>query len=106
VATRWKKRGTAIAAFAWVAVCAYLSLAWPTLAALLDTLGSPSSVVRWLVALPRIAFLTIGLLAVLGLALKDRWLRAPLALLVDALVAAPPLAAIAFLFYPLLVPAE
>ena len=46
---------------------------------------------------PSSAFLAIGLLAAIGLALKDRWLRAPLALVIDALVAAPALAAIALL---------
>jgi hypothetical protein len=102
VATRWKKPGTAIAAIAWVAVCAYLYLAWPSLAALLETFRSPSPAVRWLIALPRGAFLALGLLAVLGLALKDRWLRAPLALAVDAVVAAPAFAVIAFLLEPFL----
>jgi hypothetical protein len=106
VATRWKKPGTAIAAIAWIAVCAYLYLAWPSLAALLETIRSTSPAVRWLIALPRVAFLAFGLLAVLGLALKDRWLRARFALAVDAVVAAPALAAIAFLIEPFLVPVE
>jgi hypothetical protein len=106
VATRWKKPGTAVAAIAWIAFCAYLFLAWPSLAALLETLRSTSSGVRWLIALPRVAFLALGLLAVLGLALKDRWLRAPFALAVDAVVAAPALAAITLLRYPFFVPLE
>jgi hypothetical protein len=106
VATRWKKPGTAIAAIAWIAVCAYLYLAWPSLAALLETLRSTSSGVRWLIALPRVAFLALGLLAVLGLALKDRWLRGPFALAVDAVVAAPAFIAIAVLLHPFLVPVQ
>ena len=106
MATRWKTHGTAIAAIAWVAVCAYLYLAWPTLAATLETLRSPSTIVRWLIALPRAAFPTFGLLAVLGLALKDRWLLPPFALVVDALVAAPALAALALLLEPFFVSVE
>ena len=106
MATKWKKRSTAIAAIAWVAICSYLHLAWPSLTALLVTLGSPSSIVWWLIRVPRVAFLTIGLLAVFGLVLKDRWLLAPLALAVDAVVAAPALAAIAVLLEPFLVPVE
>jgi hypothetical protein len=102
VTTNWKKTGTAAAAATWVAVCAYLYLAWPSLAALIESLRPSSSGGRWLIALPRVAFLALGLLAVLGLALKDRWLRAPLALVVDAVVAAPAVAAIALLLEPFL----
>jgi hypothetical protein len=94
--------GTALAAAAWIAVCAYLYFAWPSLAALLETLGPPSAGVRWLIAVPRIAFPAVGGVAVLGLALKDRWLRTPLALVVDAVVAAPALAALALLLEPFL----
>jgi hypothetical protein len=91
---------TAISAAAWVAVCSYLYLAWPSLAALLETLRSPSTVVLWLIALPPAAFLGLGLLAVLGLALRDRWLRPPFALAVDAVIAAPAFAMLAFLLQP------
>ena len=106
MATRWKLPGTAVATVAWFALCAYLHLAWPSLVALLDTLRPSSPIVRGLVALPRATFPAVGLLAGLGLALKDRWLRAPLALAVDAVVAAPALAAIAFLIEPFLVSVE
>ncbi|MGH7338279.1 MAG: hypothetical protein ACREI7_11910, partial [Myxococcota bacterium] len=87
--TRWKKPGTAIAAAAWVAVCAYLYLAWPSLAALLETLVPPGG--EPLVRIPRAAFPVLALIAVFGLVLKDRWFRAPLALVVDAVVGAPAL---------------
>ena len=104
--TSWKIRGTAVAAAAWLSVCAYLYLAWPSLAALLETLRSPSPIVRCFIALPRAAFPTFGLLAVLGLAVKDRWLREPLALAVDAVVAAPAFALLVLLLEPFLVPVE
>jgi len=104
--TRWKRPGTAIAAAAWATVCAYLYFAWPSLTALLETLDSVPPLARWLIRAPRIALLALGLLAVIGLNLKDRFMRSPTALLVDALVAAPPLTAIAFLVYPFLVPLE
>jgi hypothetical protein len=106
VATRWKKPGTAVSATAWVAVCAYLYLAWPSLAALLELLGSATVGAPWLIRVPRVAFLALALLAVLGLVLKDRWLRPRFALVVDAVVAAPALAAIALLVEPFLVPVE
>ena len=48
----------------------------------------------------------LGLLAVAGLVLKDRCLRSPAALVVDAVVAAPALAAIALLLEPFLIPVE
>jgi hypothetical protein len=104
VATRWKKPGTAIAAAAWVAVCIYLYFAWPSLAALLGTVVPPGGAPP--VRGPRLAFPTLGLLAVFGLIAKDRCLRTQVALLVDAVVAAPALAAIAFLVHPIFVPAQ
>ena len=102
--TRWKRHGTAIAAIAWATVCAYLYFSWPSLTALLETLDSVPAIVRWLVCVPRFAFLTLGLLAVVGSILKDRCLRSSTAILVDALMAAPPLTAIAFFVYPFLIP--
>ena len=102
--TRWKKPGTAITGAAWVVVCAYLYFAWPSLAALLETLAPPGAGPA--LDVPRAAFPAIAVVATLGLALKDRWLRAPFALAVDAVVAAPALAAIAFLIEPFLVPVE
>ena len=59
-----------------------------------------------LIQLPRVAFLALGLLAVFGLALKDRWLRAPLALVVDAVVGAPAFAVLALLLHPFFVPVD
>jgi hypothetical protein len=106
VTTRWKRPGTAIAATAWVAICAYLYLAWPSLTALLETLGSPPAGLAWLVHLPRVAFATMGPLAVLGLVIKDRWLRAPLALAIDAVVGAPAFAMLALLLQPFFVSAD
>ncbi len=106
VISKWKKPGTAIAAIAWIAVCAYLYVAWPSLTALLQTLDPPSAGVRWLIHLPRVAFLALGLLAVLGLTLKDRWLRAPLALVIDAVIGAPAFLVIGLLLHPFLVPIE
>ena len=106
MATRWKKPGTAVAATAWAGVCAYLFCAWPSLVAVLEVLGSAVAEAQWLIRVPRAAFLAIGLITVLGLALKDRWLRAPTALAVDTLVATPALAAIALLLEPFLAPAE
>jgi hypothetical protein len=97
---------TAIAAGAWISVCAYLYFAWPSLAALLEVLGSLPPSVRWLSRLPRAAFIAVALFAMLVLAVKDRWLRGPLALVVDAAIAAPALAAIALLLEPFLVPVE
>ncbi len=102
--TNWKKPGTAIAATAWVAVCAYLYFAWPSLAALLEILALPG--VEPFTLLPRAAFIVVGLLAMLGLILKDRCLRAPLALVVDAVIGAPALLVIAFLLHPFMVPIE
>jgi len=96
--------GTAIAAGTWVAVCAYLYFAWPSLAALLELLGSTAAEGQGLVRVPRAAFPAIALIAILGLALKDHWLRASHALLVDTLAAAPPFAAIGFFLYPFFVP--
>lgn len=103
---RWKKPGTAVAALAWVAVCAYLYRAWPSLVALLELLGSTAASASWLIPVPRVAFPALALLAVLGLSLKDRWLRPPIALVVDAVVAAPALAAIALLLATFLFPVE
>ena len=85
---------TAVAACAWLAVCFYLYAWWPGLAAALD------------VHLPRTAFLAVGLAAPVGLRLKDCCVRPTTAVLVDVLVAAPPLAAIALFFYLFLVPVE
>jgi hypothetical protein len=85
---------TAISASAWVLVTAYLFDAWPGLAAALD------------VHLPRTAVLALGAAALVGLRVKDRWLRARTALLLDALVAAPPLTAIAFFLLPFVLPVE
>ena len=104
--TTWKARATALSAIAWIAVSAYLYLAWPSLAALLEVLCPATPLVRGVIAAPRIAFPVFALVAVLGLALKDRWLRAPAALAVDALVAAPAFAAIAFLVEPFLIPVD
>ena len=98
--------GSAIATGTWVAVCAYLYFAWPSLAALLDVLGSTAAEDQWSARVPRVAFPAIALLAALGLVFKDRWLRAPLALAVDALLAAPALVAIALLLEPFLVRVE
>jgi len=104
--TRCKRPSTAIAATAWAAVCVYLAFAWPSLAALLETLGMVPPRLRWLVRVPSVAFPALGLLAVIGLNLKDRFLRSSTAIIVDALFAAPPLTAIAFFAYPFLVPLE
>jgi cytochrome bd-type quinol oxidase subunit 2 len=101
-----KKPGTAIAATAWLVVSAYLYLVLPSLAALVDTLDSVPSAVDRLIQLPRVAFLALGLLAVFGLTLKDRWLRAPLALAIDAVIGAPAFLVIVLLLYPFVVPAE
>jgi len=95
--------GTVISAAAWAVVCGYLYFAWPSLAALIEALPVET---HGLTRIPASAFLAIGLFTVLGLSLKDRWLRAPLALVVDAVVAAPALAAIALLLEPFLAPAE
>ena len=73
----------------------------PSLAALVDTLDSVPAAVDRLIHLPRVAFLALGLLAVLGLTLKDRWLRAPLALAIDAVIGAPAFAVIALLAPPI-----
>jgi hypothetical protein len=73
VTTNWKRPGTALAAAAWIAVCAYLYLAWPSLAALLETLAPPGA--DPIVRIPRVAFPASGLLAVLGLVAKDRCCR-------------------------------
>ena len=102
--TNWKKPGTALAATAWVAVCAYLYLAWPSLTALLGTLVPPGA--ESIVRVPRIVFLAFGLFAVLGLMAKDRYLPSPVALAIDALIGAPAFIAVAFLLYPFLVPVE
>jgi len=103
VATRWKKPGTAIAAIAWIAVCAYFYLAWPSLTALLATLDSiPPALVR----VPRVAFPILGLLAAIGLEAKDRWMSAPCALATDAVIGAPAFALIALLLDPFLFPVE
>ena len=104
--TSWKRPGTAIAAISWAALCAYLYFAWPSLAALMEMLDSIPPNLRWLLHVPRIAFAALGLLTVIGLNLKDRFLRSSTAILVDALMAAPPLTAIAFFVYPFLVPLE
>jgi hypothetical protein len=101
-----KKPGTAIAAAAWLVVSAYLYLVLPSLVALVDTLDSVPSAVDRLIHLPRVAFLALGLSAVLGLTLKDRWLRAPLALVIDAVIGAPAFLVIALLLHPFLVPVE
>ena len=89
-----KQFTTGIAACAWLAVCLYLYLWWPGLAAALD------------LNLPRTALLALGLAAPIALRLKDCWMRPSRAVLVDALLAAPPLTAIAFFFYPFLVTVE
>ena len=102
--TRWKRPGTALATTAWVAVCAYLYFAWPSLSALLETLTPPGG--EPLVRVPRVAFPALGLLAALGLILKDRCLRSPVALVIDAVVGAPALIAIAMLLHPFFVPVE
>ena len=100
---RTSRAGTAIAATAWGVVCGYLTSAWPSLAALLDALTIET---HGLTRVPASAFPAIGLLTALGLSLKDRWLRAPAALAVDALVAAPALAAIALRLEPFRAPVE
>ncbi len=61
---------------------------------------------QWLPGVPRSAFLALGALALLGLTIKDRWLRAPLALVVDAVIGAPAFAVIAFLLQPFLIPVD
>ena len=101
-----KKPGTAIAASAWLVVSAYLYFMLPSLAALVDTLDSVPSAVDRLVHLPRAALLALGLLAGFGLTLKDRWLRAPLALVIDAVVGAPAFLVIALLLHPFIVTVE
>ena len=95
-ATPSKLKGTttAVAACTWLAVCAYLYAWWPGLAAALD------------VHLPRTAFLALGLAAPVGLRLKDRCMLPSTAVIVDLLVAAPPLAAIVLFLYPFLAPVE
>lgn len=95
--------GTAISAAAWAVVCGYLYFAWPSLAALLEALPVET---HGLTRVPSSAFLAIGLVSAIGLSLKDRWLTARPALLIDAFAAAPPLAAIGFFVYPFLVPLE
>ena len=100
--TKWT--GTALAASAWIAVCAYLYAVWPSLAALIEIAGPAP--VQPLVQVPRIAFLALGLCAGCGLFLKDRWLRAPLALAIDAVIGAPAFAVIAFLLQPFFTPVE
>ena len=95
--------GTAISAAAWTAVCGYLYFAWPSLAALLELLPVE---MHGLARVPACAFLAIGSVTAIGLSLKDRWLSAPHALLVDAFAAAPALAAIGFFLYPFLFPVE
>jgi hypothetical protein len=95
---------TAISAAAWVAACGYLYFAWPSLAALLEAIVTPGA--EPLVRLPRLAFPALGLLAVSGLVLKDRCLRSPTALAVDAVVGAPAFAALALLLQPFFVPVE
>jgi hypothetical protein len=92
--SKLKALTTAIAASAWIGVCAYLYDAWPCLA---GVLGIP---------LPRTVFLSLGPAAAIGLRVKDRWMRAPTALFVDALIAAPPLAAIGFFLDPFLFPVD
>jgi hypothetical protein len=101
-----KKPGTAIAAIAWLVVSAYLYLVLPSLAALVDTLDSVPSALDRLIHLPRFAFLALGLFAACGLTLKDRWMRAPLALAIDAVIGAPAFIAIAFLLHPFVVPVD
>jgi hypothetical protein len=101
-----KKPGTAVAATAWLVVSAYLYLVLPSLAALVDTFDSVPSAVDRLIHLPRVAFLALGWFAACGLTLKDRWLRAPLALVIDAVIGAPAFAAIALLLHPFFVPLE
>ena len=83
-----------MAACSWLAVCLYLYAWWPGLAAALD------------VHLPRTAFLALGLAAATGLRAKDRWLGTSRALLADALIAVPPLAAICLFVHPFLFPVE
>jgi hypothetical protein len=98
-----KKPGTAIAAAAWLVVSAYLYFVLPSLVALVDTLDSVPSAVDRVIHLPRGAFLGFGALAVLALTLKDCWLRAPLALVIDALIGAPAFLVIVLLLYPFVV---
>jgi hypothetical protein len=98
VTTNWKRPGTTVAAAAWVAVCAYLYLAWPSLVALLGTLVPPGA--EPLIRIPRVVFPALGLLTVLGLVAKDRCLRSPMALVVDAVVGAPAFAVLALLLHP------
>ena len=106
VIAKLKKPGTAIAATAWLAVSAYLYVVLPSLAALVDTLDSVPAAVDRLIHLPRVAFLSLGLFAACGLTLKDRWVRAPLALAIDAVIGAPAFAVIALLLHPFLVSVE
>jgi hypothetical protein len=101
-----KSSGTAIAATAWIAVGAYLCLVAPSLAALVETLDAVPPAIDRLVHVPRAAFLALGIVAALGLTLKDRWLRAPLALAIDALIGAPALISIGYLVHPFFVPVE
>lgn len=100
---RTSRAGTAISAVAWAVVCGYLCFAWPSLAALLEVLPVET---YGLTRMPASAFPAIGLVTVIGLSLKDRWLRAPAALAIDAVVAAPAFALLAFLLEPFLVPVE
>ncbi len=85
---------TATAAAAWLAVCLYLYAWWQGLAGALG------------IEVPGTAVLALGAAAPVALAVKDSWLRARTAMLVDALIASPPLLAIAFFLYPFLVPVE
>jgi hypothetical protein len=95
--------GTAISAAAWAVVCGYLYFAWPSLIALLEAVPVE---MHGLTRVPPSAFLAIGLVTAIGLSLKDRWLSAPVALAVDAVVAAPALAAIAIFVEPFVLSVE
>ena len=102
-----KPLGTAVAACVWILVCAYLYVEWPRLAAVLEILDS--SIPPWarsLAHLPKTAWLVWGLVIVIGLKIKDRWMSTPTALALDALLGSPAFIAIGFLLYPFVVPLE
>ena len=97
---------TAIAISAWVALSAYLYAVVPSLAVVVEGAGTAASGVERIVFLPRVAFLALGLLAAVGLALKDRWLGRSCALLVTTVLGAPACLVLAALLHAFLVPVE
>ena len=103
---RLRRPTTAIVAIAWIVVSVYLSVAWPSLSALLEMLGSVPPDAAWMLRLPRMAFAVIGLVAALILSVKDRWTSTVTALAINAAIGAPAFALIALWLQPFLVPLE